>query len=112
MADTDRQGRAARNQALFREVNDRISELNESFGEIKEVYEIACECSNIECIALVTISPEEYLSVRASPRRFVVLPEHVVRDVERVVSKRQGHVVVEKLGAAGAVATELAEPED
>lgn len=107
MAHSDREERAARNEALFREVNDRIGELNEAFAQFTDVYEIACECSNIECIAVLTIGRTEYLVARQSPRTFVVLPEHVVTDLERVVSEHEGCVVVEKLGEAGELATEI-----
>ena len=68
MAHTDREERAARNEALFREVNDRIGELNEAFAQFTDVYEIACECSNIECIAVLTIGRTEYLVARQSPQ--------------------------------------------
>ena len=87
MAHTDREERAARNEALFREVNDRIGELNEAFAQFTDVYEIACECSNIERVA------DEVLEQ--------------LTDLERVVSEHEGCVVVEKLGEAGELATEI-----
>ena len=36
MTDTqdDREARAARNQAIFRAINDKMLDLNESFGEL------------------------------------------------------------------------------
>jgi hypothetical protein len=109
MADTDREERAARNESLFREVNDRISDLNEAFAEITHVFEIACECSSIKCIETIMIGREEYRAVRQHPSRFVVLPGHVAAGVEQVVSEPDGFVVVEKVGAAGEFAAELAD---
>lgn len=112
MTDNDREVRAARNESIFRKVNERISVVNKAFAEITDVYEIACECSNITCISAITIGPDEYLAVRQSPRRFVVLPDHVAGDVELVVSKHDGYTVVEKQGEAGELATDHAEPPD
>ena len=109
MADTHREERAARNQSLFREVNERISDLNEAFAEITDVFEIACECSNIKCIETITIGREEYRAARLDPSRFVVLPGDVAAGIERVVSEHDGYVVVEKVGVAGEVAAQLAD---
>ena len=39
----EREVRAARNQALFRAVNEKISELNEAFGEIIGTFAITCQ---------------------------------------------------------------------
>jgi hypothetical protein len=49
------------------------------------------------------------MAVRSSPRRFVVLRGHIVPGVEEVVSENDGYVVVEKLGAAGELAAQLAD---
>ena len=91
----ERELRAARNQALFRAVNEKMLELNEVFAELLGSFAVACECSRIECVDLLTIPPDVYRAVRASPRTFVVRADHVRTDLERVVSRDDGYIVVE-----------------
>jgi hypothetical protein len=103
-ADPDeRELRAARNQALFRAVNEQIHALNEAFAALTNKYTIACECADTSCIEQLEITPEEYARVRAHPRRFAVLPGHVYPDVESVIEENAVYVVVEKQHAAGEV---------
>jgi hypothetical protein len=92
----DRELRAARNQALFREVNEKLRELNQAFSNLTETYAIACECADTSCVKTLHIGMQEYLDVREHPERFVVLRDHVHLDVERVVASLDGYVVVEK----------------
>ena len=50
----------------------------------------------------------EYERVRADPTHFAVLPGHEIPDVEDVVGRNEGFLVVRKVaGAAAALATEL-----
>ena len=92
----DREVRAARNQALFRSVNEKLRALNQAFSELTETYAIACECADTTCVATLHISMEAYLDVRAHSSRFVVLADHVYPDVERVVGESDGYAIVEK----------------
>jgi hypothetical protein len=108
---TEREARAARNQSMFRSVNERLEELNETFQQITERFTIACECADTSCVEMLEIHAEEYEAVRAEPRHFVVLPGHIYPDVEDVVREADGYVVVEKTGTAAAVA-EILDPRD
>jgi hypothetical protein len=103
----ERKIRAARNQSIFRAVNEQMRKLNETFGELTNTYTVACECASISCVEHVQIQGSEYEAVRANPRQFVVLPGHVVPEVEIVVRETPGYVVVEKLAVAGELAEEL-----
>ena len=103
------QEQAGRNEALFREVNERIREVSESLrtagggGGV----EFVCECSRTECHAPIRVDLEEYESVRQHPTRFVIAPEHVWDgDAEHVVAEREGYWVVEKVGEAASEAVE------
>jgi hypothetical protein len=100
----DREVRAARNQALFRAVNDKLKGLNESFSAIVGTHVLACECADLNCIESLDIESEAYSEVRAHPRRFVVLRGHLYPDIERVTAEHDGYVVVEKFATAGATA--------
>jgi hypothetical protein len=99
-----REVRAARNQSLFRAVNERLRVMNEAFEEIAGSQAITCECADLHCIEQIKMTGEEYDRVRESPRRFVVLRDHVYSDVERVVGEYDGYQIVEKTGVAGEIA--------
>jgi hypothetical protein len=106
-----RQARAAKNQSLFREINERIVDLNDAFSAITESSEWVCECANDTCIERVTMSATEYEAIRADATRFFVAPgdEHVWPDVENVVDRRDRYWIVEKYGVGGKLA-ERADP--
>jgi hypothetical protein len=106
-SDEEREVQAARNQAVFRAMNERLRVLNEAFPEVTETFTVACECANLHCIEQLDIAPGEYEEVRANPRQSVVLPGHVVPDVEQVIGEAPGYVVVEKTATAGDVAERL-----
>ena len=95
------------NEALFREVNERIRELNEALPPALNTA-WTCECSNARCLELVELTPDEYEAVRARPERFLVYPDeaHVAPQEERVVERHARYWVVEKLGEAARLAAE------
>ena len=99
--------RAARNQSLYRAVNERVKEINAAFEGLSSLGDWICECANPECTAPVPLTHEEYEAVRTRPTCFLVLPgdAHVLSDVEDVVERHERYWVVEKNG----VAAELAE---
>jgi hypothetical protein len=103
-----RRERMARNEALFREVNERIEELSSSDSFTTFV----CECRSEDCVEPVSISIVEYERVRGNPSHFLVLPGHVTREAENVIENHDRYVVVEKIGAAREVAEELDPRED
>ena len=72
----DRYVRQARNEALFREVNQNIARLEERYGESGQPVFI-CECSSDMCTEHVAVDEATYRRVREHPRRFIVLPGHV-----------------------------------
>src|SRR3712207_711486 len=104
MTDHEREVRAARNQSMFRAVNEKIRALNETFAMVTREYAIACECADPSCTATLEIDPTDYHAVRGNPRRFVVLHGHVYPEVEEIVSETERYVVVEKVGHAAEVA--------
>lgn len=73
----DREERAARNQSLFREISERIEDLNEGSGLGLSVGEWICECANDTCTERVSMTTDEYESVRK--RRDTVLCRNVRR---------------------------------
>jgi hypothetical protein len=103
---TARAARAARNQALYRLVNERVKELNEAFDALLPLGEWVCECANDQCFATIAMTHEEYEMVRANPTRFFVKPAdaHVVPNAETVVERHERYWIVEKIGVAGRLA--------
>jgi hypothetical protein len=102
-----REVRAARNQSLFRAVNEQLKTVDPPFEEVASTHVVTCECADLDCIETLEIGREHYAEVRDNPRRFVVLDGHVYLDVERLVDAHDGYVVVEKIGAAAGVAEAL-----
>jgi hypothetical protein len=90
--------RRALNEALFRDVNERIAESAERFDAEKT--EFVCECSDPSCTERVPATLAEYESVRKKSTTFLLAPGHVEPDVERVVSHRGRFQIVEKVQEA------------
>jgi hypothetical protein len=104
----ERERRAGKNQALFREVNESVNEHQPNALSMA----LVCECANENCTERIELTPEEYGSVRDNPTRFAVAPgeEHVYRDFEIVVELHERFWVVEKTGEAGDEAAEQHDP--
>jgi len=96
--------RAARNEVLFREVNENIARLEDRYGGSAQQPVFICECSNDSCTEHIPVDAETYQRVREHPRRFLVLPGHVDETLESRVEVHPAYVIVEKTGAAGEVA--------
>jgi hypothetical protein len=88
----DRKDRIARNETLFREVNERVKELVPAEGGI----EFICECGYDECVDRVPLSGDEYERVRSDPVEFFVKPGHEIPDVEEVVETHERFLLVRK----------------
>jgi hypothetical protein len=95
-----------RRQSLFREVNERIDELGDSFGLLDQL-PILCECGSARCSEQIVLTEAEYETLRRIPTHFAVLPGHDIPAVERVVEANERFVTVEKLGESARTAIEL-----
>jgi hypothetical protein len=83
------------NEALFREVNERIDQLHDELGGASS-FEIVCECGDASCIDRFNITSSDYEELRRDVHRFAVVPGHEKPDVEEVVEKRKEYLVVVK----------------
>src|SRR4051812_46277834 len=99
--------RLARNETVFREINERIHGAVAGHPADGHVYEYLCECSDASCVERVRLLTDEYEAIRSDPRRFVLAPGHAIASIEVVVDARPEHLVVEKVGSAGEVAEAL-----
>jgi hypothetical protein len=92
--------RRAKNEALFRDINERLQNLNDDFG----TSEWLCECSDLECVGRVVMTDAEYEEVRGNGAHFVFLAGHEQIDIERVVARHSAYVIAEKTGIGGELA--------
>jgi hypothetical protein len=105
----ERELRLGQNEAVYREVNERVLGINERFGIDAERVSFICECGRLACTERIELTVEEYEAVRSSPVRFALVPGHDDPDVETVVEQNERFAVVEKhLGGPA----ELAAAED
>ena len=93
-----RDERIARNEALLREVNDRIHDVGGRFQVLAGNGELGfrCECGRPECDAFVQLTVSDYERVRSDNDRFVVVPGHEDAAIERIVERSTGYLVVDK----------------
>jgi hypothetical protein len=104
-----RQERAARNQSLFRDLNERLDEV---MRELDSEQDFFCECADRECNEMVSVSQSEYELVRSVSTHFVIARGHELPEVEHVVMHSNGGFsVVEKIERAAEIA-QLLNPRD
>jgi hypothetical protein len=99
--------RLARNEDLFREVNEAIEHVARSFRDDAHLFQFLCECADTGCGELVDLTVGEYEHVRSRPEWFVVLDGHQNPELEQVRERHAGYLVVEKTGEAGDTARRL-----
>lgn len=105
----ERAERIGKNEALFRQVNERLKEIGQSFSFVSESAEFVCECGVASCAQPIRMTLADYERIRQNPTWFAVIPGHEIPDVEAVVERNDGwHVVQKKPGAPA----ELAAAED
>lgn len=108
----DRTKRIGDNEALYRQVNERIKEMNEDFALFSETFSIACECGNVDCMERINISAQRYESTRQSGTRFIVVPGHEEPETELIVDRgdASAYVIVEKTAPEARRRAEEADP--
>jgi hypothetical protein len=105
-----RDERIGLNEAVFREVNERIEQLAEAFDLEGEQLDLVCECGNADCVERISMTHGEYESLRSESHQFAVFPGHEFPDVERVVDRRKGYDVVQKIKGAPERIAERTDP--
>jgi hypothetical protein len=103
---TERSERYAVNQATFREINERVNDVNQMVNNPLKSW--ICECADTHCSARIEMSLIEYEGLRAHPTRFAIVPDtaHYYSEVETVVDRNDLYWVVEKFGRSGKVAAD------
>ena len=90
----DREERIIENEKLFREVNERLADMQANFSGPDP--EWVCECGDETCFEKVAVPIEDYQQIRAHGDWFVIKLGHDKPDVEKIVRQDDGFVVVEK----------------
>jgi hypothetical protein len=98
--------RVGKNQALFRDVNERLKELNKRLERLEPMGSFVCECADVSCMEQVELTRAEYADLRNYRLRFVVAPGHVFGAYEHVVFANDRYTIVEKEGTAAEAATD------
>ncbi|HET9105228.1 MAG TPA: hypothetical protein VFN55_17895 [Solirubrobacteraceae bacterium] len=101
--DDSQERRLAANEVVFREVNESILR-GQWPGDESKTVQFRCECSRLGCNLLLSLTVAEYEAVREHSRRFVLIDGHEIPEIEKVVERRGGHVIVEKTHEAAKVA--------
>ena len=93
-----REARLASNEALLREVNEKIHEVGEGLQVLPDgdLLDFRCECGDPECDSPVSMTAEEYEHVRSDNDRFAVLPGHEETKIERVMERTDRYFIVDK----------------
>src|SRR5256885_11517486 len=93
--DAERKERLARNEAVFREVNERIEKLtrDEEWLGQSESLEGLCECGNRDCSELLKLSISHYERVRQGPTHFLAVPGPLIPENQEVIATGRSYQV-------------------
>jgi hypothetical protein len=91
--------RAARNEEIFRGINQRIEQGAEAH-HVESALPFHCECARRPCVDTIEMTALEYEQVVQQRYRFVVIPGHEDPRIERLVEEHPTFLVVEKIGEA------------
>ena len=92
----ERGRRVGLNEAIFRQVNEQIRDLNRTFETDRGTMTVICECGNTECTERLDLRVDEYERIRRDARHYVIAKGHEIRSVEQVIEQAEGYDVVEK----------------
>ena len=84
------------NEAVFRDVNERIQGVAQAFDLTSEPLDLICECGSAQCVDRIAVTRPEYEALRADAQLFAVTHGHVAPDVEEVVEERPRYDIVRK----------------
>ena len=99
-----RRERIALNEAWRRHLNRRKAEWMDSGLPTAG---FRCECGQMHCDSRLQLSLEQWDEVHSRSDRFLVVPEHVVGDVEVVVAEYPNFWLIRKQGEAEEIVEKL-----
>ena len=106
----ERERRLGLNEAMFREVNERVEDMNKTFASVTGSFDIFCECADAACTDRITVPMDIYEQVRSDSTHFLVKAGHEDPTVEDVVETYDVFVIVEKQGVVVERVAEQTDP--
>jgi hypothetical protein len=91
LASKPRAARIVQTELFFRAINEEIAR-NDGHGPTV----FLCECGNPGCAEALELSSDALLRLHEEGGLFVVLPGHEIPDVESVVDRNNGYLIVRK----------------
>jgi hypothetical protein len=88
--------RVGLNEAIFRQVNEQIRDVNRDLGTDEGMLTVICECGHSDCTERLEVSVSAYERIRSDSTLYVIAPGHEIPAVERVVEQADGFEVVRK----------------
>jgi hypothetical protein len=99
-----REERLARNEMLFRDLNEQVELVATPLDADRGTFEFFCECSNVDCTLRMPMTLAVYEEVRSDPTLFIVAPGHELPEIEEVVRRTGAYQLVRKEGEAARLA--------
>ena len=106
----ERKRRIGLNESIFREANERIEELNQTFATLTDELVLVCECGYGDCTEKISMSVTEYEELRADSAHFAIVHGHEIPDVESVIEEHEGYDVVRKDDGVAQKIAEVTDP--
>jgi hypothetical protein len=93
--------RIAANEKQLRDVNERIAEKTDIYAKgglapQQKQADFLCACGRPDCNRTITMTVEEFESAHAREDQVVVAPGHENPEIEAVVGRGDGYLVVRK----------------
>jgi hypothetical protein len=101
----------ARNETIFREMNEWTSEdvvRRGRDGFSRDIY--LCECGDGACTAPISLSPAEYEAARGEPTWFVIAVDHENPELDSVLVEYDRYTLVDKAFGPGARLARASDP--
>ena len=92
----ERARRVGLNEAIFRQVNEQIRDLNRTFDTEEGTMTVICECGNSDCTERLELRVQDYERIRGDARHYVIAKGHEIPSVETVIEQAEGYDVVQK----------------
>jgi hypothetical protein len=94
----ERVERVAANEATFRELNEQLEKMSRPVISLTRdnAFLVVCECADLTCVERFDVSLPVYERVRSDSALFLVVPGHVLPEIETVVEHHDGFDVLRK----------------
>jgi hypothetical protein len=104
---SERERKVGLNEALFREVNERIERVSDALQIASERLGILCECGDISCMEQLEVPQAEFERIRQDATLFFVRNGHEDGEAEDIVEHHDHYDVVRKKADAARLARKL-----